>query len=150
MSTTVFQSSHVTSSAFFTYVNAHGGVNGRSITYTYLDDAYDPARAAAAETELVSRDRVFAVFNGFGNPTHAAVVDSLNAQGVPDLLVGSGCVCWNQPGPHPDTFGFETDYVAEGRLLGSYVTRSFPGQRIGYLWENDPIAILDREFEATS
>ncbi|MBV8478679.1 MAG: ABC transporter substrate-binding protein, partial [Actinobacteria bacterium] len=30
-------------SAYFAYVNAHGGVNGRKIDFTVLDDAYNPA-----------------------------------------------------------------------------------------------------------
>ena len=28
--------------AYFDYVNAKGGVNGRKIVYTYLDDGYNP------------------------------------------------------------------------------------------------------------
>src|SRR5579871_1844982 len=30
------------SDAYFHYVNDNGGVNGRKITYKYLDDAYNP------------------------------------------------------------------------------------------------------------
>src|SRR5439155_14783800 len=29
--------------AYFSYVNAHGGVNGRKITWKYDDDGYNPA-----------------------------------------------------------------------------------------------------------
>ena len=32
--------------AVFSYVDAHGGVNGRKINYTYLDDGYNPANTA--------------------------------------------------------------------------------------------------------
>jgi ABC-type branched-subunit amino acid transport system substrate-binding protein len=128
------------SSAFFSYVNARGGINGRKITYTVRDNAYDPNRAASADRQLVSQDGVFAIFNAFGNPTHAAAVDGLNSQGVPDLFVDSGCGCWNEPRQRPETFGFETSYTVEGRLLGSYVARTYAGQRVAYIWENDPIA----------
>jgi branched-chain amino acid transport system substrate-binding protein len=30
-------------SAYFDYVNAHGGVFGRKISYKVIDDAYDPS-----------------------------------------------------------------------------------------------------------
>src|SRR5205814_1907276 len=30
--------------AYFKYVNARGGVNGRKVKYIYLDDAYDPPK----------------------------------------------------------------------------------------------------------
>jgi ABC-type branched-subunit amino acid transport system substrate-binding protein len=125
--------------AFFDYVNAQGGVFGRAINYIVLDDASDPPTAAADENQLVTSDNVFAYLNGFGNIEHAAIVDSLNAQGVPDLFVGSSCECWNQPLQHPDTFGFGTDYPDEGRLLGSYVARSFPFAKVAYIWENSPV-----------
>jgi Periplasmic binding protein len=55
---------------------------------------------------------------------------------VPDLFVGSSCECWNQPVRHPDTFGYGTDYPDEGRLLGSYVARTFPAAKVAYIWEN--------------
>jgi ABC-type branched-subunit amino acid transport system substrate-binding protein len=144
------------SRAFFDYVNAQGGVHGRAISYTFADDASDPATAVADENQLVSGDQVFAYFNGFGNTEHAAVVGSLNAQGVPDLFVGSSCECWNQPLQHPETFGFGTDYPDEGRLLGSYVARTFPAARVGYIFENSSAACcrqgmqeLDEEIPAS-
>ena len=125
------------SRAFFDYVNAHGGVNGRTITYTFLDDADVPARAVADENQLVSTDHIFAVFNAFGFATHAAVVDQINSEHVPDLFVGSSCACWNEPTQHPETFGYGGNYDLEGRLLGSYVARTFHNEKIAYIWEDD-------------
>src|SRR5437867_10403514 len=52
--------------AYFAYVNAHGGVNGRKIEYKYLDDAYDPTKTVQAVRELVQQDNVFAIFNTLG------------------------------------------------------------------------------------
>jgi ABC-type branched-subunit amino acid transport system substrate-binding protein len=143
------------SRAFFDYVNAHGGVNGRTITYTYLDDGDVPAQAVADEDQLVAKDHVFAIFNAFGFSTHAAVVQQLNAERVPDLFVGSSCACWNEPRVHPDTFGFGGNYDLEGRLLGSYVASAFPAHKIGYIWEDDSccqksVTELNREIPASS
>ena len=33
--------------AYFDYVNAQGGVNGRKIDYLFYDDGYDPARPSS-------------------------------------------------------------------------------------------------------
>src|SRR5919199_786486 len=41
--------------AYFKYVNDHGGVFGRKIKYKYLDDAYDPSRAARRHGAATSR-----------------------------------------------------------------------------------------------
>jgi ABC-type branched-subunit amino acid transport system substrate-binding protein len=125
------------SAALFDYVNARGGVDGRRIHYRYLDDADLSSRALADEQQLVLRDHVFAVFNAFGFATHQAVVGFLNARHVPDLFVGSSCACWNEPERHPDTFGFGTNYNLEGRLIGHYVTRTFPTSKVGLIWEGD-------------
>ncbi|WP_232247981.1 ABC transporter substrate-binding protein [Streptacidiphilus rugosus] len=123
--------------AYFDYVNARGGVNGRKILYEYLDDAYTPANTPALVRKLVERDQVFAVFNGEGTADHSAVVGYLTAHKVPDLFPASGCVCWNQPSTLPYTFGWQMDYIREGKILGAYVEKAFPGKRIAYFYQDD-------------
>jgi ABC-type branched-subunit amino acid transport system substrate-binding protein len=123
--------------AYFQYVNAHGGIYGRKIKYTYLDDAYDPSKTTSVVHQLVLQDSVYAIFNGLGTPTHLAVVKYLNASKVPDVFVASGCDCWNNPAAYPYTFGWQIDYVREGKIIGNYVKQHFPGKKIGYFYQND-------------
>ena len=106
------------SAAYFAYVNANGGVYGRKIVYKYLDDGYNPTTTATVVRQLVLQDNVYAIFNGLGTPTHLAVESFLNAQKVPDVFVASGCDCWNQPTTYPETFGWQLDYIREGKILG--------------------------------
>jgi ABC-type branched-subunit amino acid transport system substrate-binding protein len=123
--------------AYFSWVNDHGGVHGRKITFKYLDDAYDPAQTTSVVRQLVLQDNVFGIFSGLGTPTHSGVVDYLNSSKVPDLFVASGCVCWNQPVQHPYTFGYQTDYVIEGEIQGQYIAKNLAGKKIGYFVQND-------------
>jgi branched-chain amino acid transport system substrate-binding protein len=125
------------SNAYFKYVNAHGGVNGRKIIYKYLDDGYNPAKTVTVVHQLVLQDKVFAVFNGLGTPTHQQVVPFLNQQKVPDLFVASGCLCWNAPSTEPETFGWQTDYTIEGKILGQYISQKFKGQKIAIFAQGD-------------
>ena len=125
------------STAYFAYVNAHGGVYGRKIVYKYLDDAYNPSTTASVVRQLVLQDNVYALFNGLGTPTHLAAVSFLNTQKVPDVFVASGCDCWNQPSTYPDTFGYQLDYIREGKILGQYVAKHFAGKKIAYLYQDD-------------
>jgi ABC-type branched-subunit amino acid transport system substrate-binding protein len=129
------------SAAYFAYVNAHGGVFGRKITYKFLDDAYNPATTATVVRQLVLQDNVYAVFNGLGTPTHLAAVSFLNAQKVPDVFIASGCNCWNQPSLYPETFGYQLDYVREGKILGQYVKQHFAGKKIAYFYQNDEFGL---------
>ena len=125
------------SNAYFQYVNAHGGVFGRKIKYTYLDDGYDPAKTASVVHQLVLQDNVYAIFDGLGTPTHLAVVKYLNASKVPDVFVASGCDCWNNPTAYPETFGWQLDYIREGKILGAYLKQHFAGKKIGLFYQND-------------
>jgi ABC-type branched-subunit amino acid transport system substrate-binding protein len=123
--------------AYFQYVNAHGGVYGRKIKYTYLDDGYDPAKTVSDVHQLVLQDSVYAIFNGLGTPTHLAAVSFLNSSKVPDVFVASGCNCWNNTSTYPYTFGWQLDYIREGKILGSYIKQHFPGKKVGYFFQND-------------
>ncbi len=125
------------SNAYFQYVNAHGGVYGRKIKYTYLDDAYDPSKTVSVVHQLVLQNSVFSIFNGLGTPTHLAVVKYLNTTKVPDVFIASGCDCWNNPAAYPYSFGWQLDYVREGKILGAYIKQHFAGKKIGYFYQND-------------
>jgi branched-chain amino acid transport system substrate-binding protein len=125
------------SNAYFQYVNANGGVDGRKIVYKYIDDGYDPTKTASVVRQLVLQDNVYAIFNGLGTPTHLAAVSFLNAQKVPDVFVASGCNCWNAPSTYPQTFGWQLDYISEGKILGQYVAQHFKGKKVGFFYQND-------------
>ncbi|HLK78271.1 MAG TPA: ABC transporter substrate-binding protein [Streptosporangiaceae bacterium] len=123
--------------AYFQYVNANGGVYGRKIVYKYLDDGYDPTKTASIVRQLVLQDNVYAIFNGLGTPTHLAAVSFLNSEKVPDVFVASGCDCWNAPSTYPETFGWQLDYISEGKILGQYIKQKFAGKKIGFFYQND-------------
>ena len=125
------------SSAYFQYVNAHGGIYGRKIVYKYLNDQYDPTITSTVVHQLVLQDNVYAIFNGLGTPTHLAVVKYLNDSKVPDVFVASGCECWDNPSTYPDTFGWQLDYVREGKILGSYIKQHYKGKKIAYFYQDD-------------
>jgi ABC-type branched-subunit amino acid transport system substrate-binding protein len=123
--------------AYFQYVNSRGGIYGRKITYKYLNDQYNPSLTSSVVRQLVLKDNVYAIFNGLGTPTHLAVAPFLNSEKVPDVFVASGCECWNDTAKLPDTFGWQLDYVREGKILGQYVKEHFKGKKIGYFYQND-------------
>jgi hypothetical protein len=125
------------SNAYFQYVNAHGGIYGRKIVYKYLNDQYDPTITSTVVHQLVLQDNVYAIFNGLGTPTHLAVVKYLNSSKVPDVFVASGCECWNDPSTYPDTFGWQIDYIREGKILGNYIKQHFAGKKVGYFYQDD-------------
>jgi len=140
--------------AYFQYVNAHGGIYGRKIKYTYLDDGYDPSKTVSDVHQLILQDSVYAIFNGLGTPTHLAAVSFINSSKVPDVFVASGCDCWNDPSKYPNTFGWQLDYIREGKILGAYIKKHFAGKKIGYFYQNyefgqDGVKGLDYEIPSS-
>ncbi|HYH30017.1 MAG TPA: ABC transporter substrate-binding protein [Pseudonocardia sp.] len=123
--------------AYFDWVNARGGVNGRQIEYLFRDDAYTPTQTTQVVNELVLRDQVFAVLGGLGTAPHGAVLDFLNGERVPDLFASSGSLLWNQPQQNPMTFGWQPDYEVEGKILGQYIAQTSPNARVGLLLQDD-------------
>ena len=125
------------SNAYFQYLNAHGGIYGRKVVYKYLNDQYNPSMTASVVRQLVLKDNVYAIFDGLGTPTHLAVAPFLNSEKVPDVFVASGCECWDNPAKLPETFGWQLDYVREGKILGQYVKDHFKGKKIGFFYQDD-------------
>jgi branched-chain amino acid transport system substrate-binding protein len=123
--------------AYFDFVNAAGGVHGRQIEYVFRDDAYNPTQTSQVVNELVLQDQVFAIMGGLGTPTHSAVLDYLNSEGVPDLFVSSGSLLWDQPTENPMTFGWQPDYEIEGKIIAQYVAQNFPNARVGLFLQDD-------------
>jgi branched-chain amino acid transport system substrate-binding protein len=124
--------------AYFRYVNARGGVLGRTISYKVVDDAYNPAQTVQATRQLVEQEKVFAVFNSVGTEQGLAVRDYLNTAKVPQLFVASGATTWGRDyTQYPYTIGFQPSYQAEGWVYGKYLARTAPGARVAVLFQND-------------
>ena len=124
--------------AYFKYLNAQGGVNGRKITYRYVDDGYNPAQSVPVTRQLVEQDKVFAVYNSLGTVHNVAVRPYLNSMKVPQLFVASGATTWGREySEFPYTIGFQPSYQAEGWVYGKYLARTAPGSKVAVLFQND-------------
>src|ERR671933_1584735 len=124
--------------AYFKYVNARGGVFGRSIKYKYVDDGYDPSQTIQKTRDLVQNDKVFAIYNTLGTETNLGIRSYLNQLKVPQLFVASGASTWGREyKKYPWTIGYQPSYLAEGQIYGRYIARTRPKARIGVLYQND-------------
>jgi branched-chain amino acid transport system substrate-binding protein len=131
-------------SAYFAYVNAHGGVNGRKINFTVVDDAYNPAQTVPAVQKLVEQDKVFALLGSLGTAPGLSTWGYTNSHKVPQVFLATGDSYWGfcqrkacQGSPKPYTIGWQPDYPSEGRLYGKYIAANIPDAKIGILYQND-------------
>jgi branched-chain amino acid transport system substrate-binding protein len=123
--------------AYFDYVNAKGGVNGRKIQYRFYDDAYNPAQTVQLTRKLVEDDRVFAVFNSIGTANNLAIREYLNAARVPQLFAADGSQQIGRSfARYPWTMGFLMSYRGEGDVYGKNLARSRTRAKVAVLYEN--------------
>ncbi len=130
--------------AVFTWVNKHGGVNGRTIKYVLKDDCYGtPGFGCTGNPNTVAQTKallsipVFATVGSLGTPTQDSVRTLLKSNGVPQLFVNSGSKDWNNPKTYPGLFGWQTSYTVESKILGQYINAHFAGQKVCFLGQND-------------
>jgi branched-chain amino acid transport system substrate-binding protein len=124
--------------AYFAYVNAHGGVNGRKIDFTVLDDAYDPSKTVPLTQQLVEQDGIFADFGSLGTAPNLSIWNYLNQHKVPQVLIATGDSYWGfSAKKYPWTIGYQPDYPGEGKVYGKYIAANMPNAKIGVLYQND-------------
>ena len=131
--------------AYFSYVNARRnkgdgkrGVYGRQIVWKFYDDQYNPSQTVQLTNKLILEDRIFANVGSLGTEPNLPIRPLLNQRKVPHILVSTGASYWGvQRKQYPFTVGWQTDYIAEGRVYGQWIRRNAPNAKIAVFYQND-------------
>ena len=109
--------------AYFDYINANGGVNGRKITLVARDDKYLPTLAATQTKNLILDDKVFALVGALGTATHARAYTaaSLAKNNVPDLFVNTGFSGFTNKTKYPTAFAVLPSYAMEAKIMANFI-----------------------------
>jgi branched-chain amino acid transport system substrate-binding protein len=122
--------------AYFDYVNAHGGVNGRTLKLISLDDQYSPPVALQDTRTLVDSDHVFAEVAVNGTATTQADITVLDPANVPVIGPQTGATVFSGT-LRRNLYNVWPSYLTEGNLLGSYAKNTLHLTKIGVLYQND-------------
>jgi ABC-type branched-subunit amino acid transport system substrate-binding protein len=125
--------------AYFDYLNANGGINGRKVTLVVKDDRYVPTEAVARTNELILKDKVMALLAPLGTANVKAVASSVNPgrRGIPVLFVNTGFSGFADKKKYPTTYTVLPSYVMEAKIMGEYIKENFAGKKIGLLYQDD-------------
>jgi len=115
--------------AYFKMINEQGGINGRKIELTSLDDGYSPPKTVELVRQLVEQDEVLLVFDPLGTPSNSAIQRYLNGKKVPQLFVASGASKWNDPKNYPWTMGWQPNYQTEARIYAQQILKTKPAAK---------------------
>ncbi len=97
---------------YFDEVNRRGGIHGQPIELRSVDDRFDPALTAATARDLITRDRVLALFLNRGTPHTQALLPVLLEHQVPLVGPSTGAFLLHEP-PHPWVFNVRATYQRE-------------------------------------
>jgi branched-chain amino acid transport system substrate-binding protein len=122
---------------YFEMLNAQGGVNGRKINFTQLDNAYSAPKAVEQSRRLVEDVGVLAEIGTIGTAPNVAIQKYLNGKQVPQLFITAGGRRFNDPKTFPWTVPLYPDFETEGRVVAKYILQARPDAKIGVFYQND-------------
>jgi branched-chain amino acid transport system substrate-binding protein len=122
---------------YFDMLNEQGGINGRKISFTQLDNAYSAPKAVEQSRKLVEDIGVLAEVGTIGTAPNVAIQKYLNSKRVPQLFITAGGRRFNDPKTFPWTVPLYPDFETEGAVVAKYILNTRPDARIGVFYQND-------------
>ena len=125
--------------AYFDYVNANGGVNGRKISLIVKNDGYIPKRAIQNTQDLIGTNKVFAIIGALGTANNKAVASAVNLgkRGIPSLFVNTGFSGFADRKKFPTSSMILPSYIMEAKMIGKYVNETYPTKKVCLLYQDD-------------
>jgi len=129
--------------AYFSLVNAQGGVNGRKLELETRDDGYEADRAAPC-WENLQKAGVFAAAFFVGTPTAVKYIPLADASHTPLVGLFTGAQALIEP-VHRSIFNIRASYFDETREQVDGLWDQAGVRKIAVLYQNDPFgtAVLE-------
>src|SRR5450755_1070507 len=125
--------------AYFDIVNHTGGIHGRHINVVLKDDRYEPDPAVQNTNDLISKDKVFFLFDYVGTPTLTRVLPLLKYyedERIVNVAPFTGADPQRKPPYDKFVFNIRASYREETRALVRYLyAKGY--RRIGFLGQAD-------------
>ena len=126
--------------AYFAMINDAGGVDGRMIEFTHIDDEFDPVKGKAALSTLVEDEEIFALVGHFGTPVVGATIEDVKEYGIPAVYFATGIgQLYNDKAEGKDRgiFPVQPIYQTEGQIMVARAVGDFEAKKIGVIYTND-------------
>ncbi len=122
--------------AAFHEVNQTGGVHGRRLELSALDDAYEPEAAIANTLSLIEEERVFALIGAVGTPTSRSAAPIAAESGVPYVAPFTGDAFLRDLEWH-NIIHLRASYHQETEEMMARLTEDLGLERIGVMYQDD-------------
>jgi branched-chain amino acid transport system substrate-binding protein len=125
----------VGSRLYFDAVNAEGGVHGRKISYTTLDDGFDVKRALDNTRKLIEEESVFMIFHSTGTAQTGAILPLLAESRTIAFGPVTGASAFREK-VNPYLFHVRASYANEARRILSQLKQTGIS-RIAVFYQDD-------------
>lgn len=122
--------------AAFEEINKKGGIHGRKLKLTSVDDGYEPEKSIVATKKLIEQDKVFAMIGMVGTPTAAATQPIATAAKVPFVgaFTGAGFL---RNSKLENVVNVRASYDAETEAWVKHLTEDLKIKKIAIFYQND-------------
>ena len=120
-------------------LNAKGGILGRKVVLIRRDDESSPPKGLAAARELISNEKVAALFGGIDSPVSLAIVPIANREKIPFVGAWAAATNITQNGANPN-FVFRVsarDDLVDVKLI-KYAMTTYGVKKPGLVLINNP------------
>ncbi len=121
--------------AAFHEANQRGGIHGRLLELSSLDDAYEPEAAIANTLRLIDEE-VFALIGAVGTPTSRSAVPVAEAAGVPYIAPFTGAQLLRDPALD-SVLNLRASYYQETEEMVARLTADLGIDRIAVMYQDD-------------
>ncbi len=97
-------------------INAKGGVNGRTLQFQMMDDAYVAQRTSENVKKMIGDGSIFALMSCIGTPNNAAIVPLIEESNLPYVAPLTGASSLRKPGMR-NVFHVRASYTDETQRL---------------------------------
>ena len=122
--------------AAFEEANRAGGVHGRRLELTSLDDAYEPEAAIANTTRLIEEEKVFALIGAVGTPTSRSATPVAAEAKVPYVAPFTGAAFLRDP-DWGNVINLRASYNQETEEMVARLTGDLGIEDIAVLYQDD-------------
>jgi ABC-type branched-subunit amino acid transport system substrate-binding protein len=107
----------------FGAVNDAGGINGRQLRLTAMDDGYEPSRTLGAMKDLVEKQGVFGIVGNVGTPTATVALPYALQQRMLFFGAFTGAGLLRRDPPDRYVFNYRASYAEETEATVNYLVK---------------------------
>ena len=122
--------------AAFEEANRNGGVHGRRLELTSLDDTYEPEFAIANTTQLIE-EGVFALIGAVGTPTSRSATPVAREAEAPYIAPFTGAAFLRDAEALPNVVNMRSSYNQETEAMVARLTEDLGVTRIAVMYQED-------------